>query len=74
MTVEVAPTPFPTSLPGFSAPFSILPAGPVILRVPLEPAAGDQSSVRVALTFMACTSDGRCYPPVVEHELDVPVP
>lgn len=72
--VDVAPTPFPTVLPGFSGPFSVLPDGPVTLRVPIEPVAGDRNTVRVALTFMACTSDGRCYPPVVDHELDVVVP
>lgn len=74
MTMGVAPTPFPTALPGFSAPFSVLPAGPVTLRLPLDPAPGNPVEVRVALTFMACTSDGRCFPPVVGHELVVPVP
>jgi hypothetical protein len=68
------PTPFATALPGFSAPFSILPDGPVTLRQPIEPAPGDASTVRVALTYMACTADGRCFPPVVGQELDVAVP
>jgi hypothetical protein len=74
MTMSVAPTPYSTALTGFSAPFSVLPAGPATLRIPLDPAPGDPAAVRVALTFMACTSDGRCFPPVVGQELVVAVP
>ncbi|MEW6225462.1 MAG: hypothetical protein AB1627_12620 [Chloroflexota bacterium] len=69
-----APTPFATALPGFSAPFSVLPDGPVTIRLPIEHADGDASILRIAITYMACTTAGRCYPPVVGHELDVVVP
>lgn len=69
-----APTPFATALPGFSAPFSVLPDGPVTIRLPIEHTGGSASILRIAVTYMACTTAGRCYPPVVGHELDVVVP
>lgn len=71
--VDVAPTPFATSLLGFSSPFSIQPDGPVTLRQPIERLPGGTATVRVALSWMACTGDGRCFPPVDGYELDVPV-
>ena len=70
----VHPSPFMTALPGFWAAFPVLPDGPVTLEVPIARAGGDAGTVRVALTYMACTSDGRCFPPVIDHELDVAVP
>ena len=71
--MDVAPTPFATSLPGFSSPFSIQPDGPVTLRQPIQRLPGGADTVRLALSWMACTADGRCFPPVDGYELDVPV-
>jgi hypothetical protein len=73
-TPSVDPTPYPTMLPGFSAPFSILPPGAVTVRLPIAPNGDDRGVVRVSLTYMACTADGRCFAPVVGRELEVAVP
>ena len=68
------PSPFMTALPGFPSPFPVMPDGPVTLELPIARGSGDAGTVRVAVTYMACTRDGRCFPPVIEHELDVAVP
>jgi len=71
---SVDPTPYPTVLPGFSAPFSILPPGAVTICLPIAPNGGDRGVLRVSITYMACTADGRCFAPVVGQELEVAVP
>ena len=59
-------------LPGFSAPFQLYPDGPVTLRLPIRRvAAGSVGPVRVALTFMVCTTSGVCFPPVERAVVDV---
>ena len=73
-TESVVPTPFPTVLPGFSAPFSILPPGAVTLRVPIEATSGNRGTVEVAVTYMACSIEGRCFAPVEAQPMTVSVP
>lgn len=55
---------------GFDEPFPIYPDGPVTLRRPIE--AENWTSITeldVSLTYMACSSQGRCLPPVVDEKL-----
>lgn len=63
-------------LPGFDQAFSVFPDGPVELRLPIR-SLGDASpgdGVEVAVTYMACTGDGRCYPPVDGAHIHVQMP
>lgn len=53
----------------------IYPEGPVTLRLPVE--FIDETPGRptqVALSYMACQTNGSCYPPVRRHLLDITLP
>jgi hypothetical protein len=58
-------------LEGFSAPLPIYPDGPVTLRLPVV-AEGGQATLSV--TYMACSSEGYCLPPVIGREVRVSIP
>lgn len=54
-------------------PLLIYPAGPVTLRLPIEaPASG--MDVPVALTYMLCSNNGYCTPPVENKQLTLRIP
>jgi len=61
---------------GFDQPFPVYPDGPVTLRLPVELPQGTGSAVAttVSITYMACSSEGRCMPPVAEQLVAVTVP
>jgi hypothetical protein len=52
---------------GYSRPFLIYPEGPVTLRLPVRLTAARAVKATVFLTYMACSSDQQCLPPVVEE-------
>ena len=60
---------------GFSEPFPIYPDGPVTLRLPIqtENSVGGSIQVQIAVTYMACSSQGRCLPPIVEKQVRVEI-
>lgn len=53
--------------PGFSAPFPVYPDGPVTMRVPVEAQTGGAASI--SITYMACSSQGFCLPPVQSRRI-----
>ncbi len=58
---------------GFSEPFPIYPDGPVTLRLPVAPQNHIEDSIQtnISVTFMACSSKGRCLPPVVDKQIAI---
>jgi len=59
-------------LAGFDEPFPIYPDGPVTIRQAVEAVATPASQpIHVTVTFMACSSAGLCYKPVIAEPLDV---
>jgi hypothetical protein len=59
--------------PGFDEPFPVFPEGPVTLRQAVERSgATDDGSIAATVTFMACTSTGLCYVPVVAQPVAIP--
>ncbi len=53
----------------------IYPDGPVSLRLPIQIAGGDTAvTARVAISYMACKTDGVCLRPVERQILDVQIP
>lgn len=61
---------------GFLAPFPIYPDGPVTLRLPVEKVGSGVGPLqtRVSVTYMACSSRGRCLPPVVNRQVTIMIP
>jgi hypothetical protein len=63
--VSSEPTTSLQTLPTFEDPFSVFPAGPATLRLPVQSAAnGGDAELSVAVTFMACSDAGICLAPV----------
>jgi hypothetical protein len=59
-------------LAGFDQPFPIYPDGPVTIRQAVEAVGSPgQEPIHVTVTFMACSSAGVCYKPVIAEPLDV---
>jgi hypothetical protein len=55
--------------------FPIYPDGPVTLRLPFRlTAQSEDVSVRVLVTYMACSSTGFCLPPVENKPIDLILP
>ena len=61
------------ALAGFDQPFPVYPDGPVTIRQAVEsvPGASADARIHVTVTFMACSSAGLCYQPVIAEPLDV---
>lgn len=59
-------------LAGFDEPFPIYPDGPVTIRQDIEPVgAASSGPIHVTVTFMACSSAGLCFKPVIAEPLEV---
>jgi hypothetical protein len=60
-------------LAGFAEPFPIYPDGPVTIRQDVEPVVGGPAAeaIHVTVTFMACSSAGLCFKPVIAEPLEV---
>jgi hypothetical protein len=53
----------------------IYPDGPVTLRLPIEfVGAATSATAQVAVSYMACKTDGLCLPPVERRIVDVQIP
>jgi hypothetical protein len=64
-------SPLSQQLDGFSAPLPIYPDGPVTLRMPVEATGGPAT---LSISYMACSSEGYCLPPVSGHVVTVEFP
>jgi hypothetical protein len=62
-----------TPIKGFDQPFPIYPEGPVALRLPVK-LPTQPGEAKVAITYMSCSKEGICLPPVVNQVLTVTVP
>lgn len=61
-------------LEGFSQPFPIYPDGPVTLRLPVALQTAERpAQARLLLSYMACSSQGYCFPPVVDKQVTISV-
>jgi hypothetical protein len=61
------------TLAGFDRPFPIYPDGPVVVRQPIQTSTGgDDGRIDLSVTFMACSSAGICFVPVVRHAMSLP--
>jgi hypothetical protein len=59
-------------LAGFDEPFPIYPDGSVTIRQDVEPVeASTNGAIHVTVTFMACSSAGLCFKPVIAEPLEV---
>ena len=59
-------------LAGFDEPFPIYPDGPVTIRQDIEPVGTHTNeAIKVTVTFMACSSAGLCFKPVIAEPLEV---
>lgn len=60
---------------GFAEPFPIYPDGPVTLRLPIQPLKIEQNPIQIpiSVTYMTCSSRGRCLPPVVGKEIELTI-
>ncbi len=74
LTADAVATPY--ELPGFEAPFPLYPDGPVTLTLPVKLPATRPSTLETELsvTYMACSSEGVCKPPVTDHRFMVALP
>lgn len=69
--VEASDHEFPT----FAEPFPLYPDGSVTLSLPVALAEdADLSQVELSITYMACSSEGVCKPPVTDHRFTIEVP
>lgn len=59
---------------GYSRPFLIYPEGPVTLRLPVRLTAARAVKATVFITYMACSSDQQCLPPVMEEPVVITLP
>ena len=60
------------SFPGFVRPFPLYPDGPVTLSLPVSLGEdADLDAVELSFTYMACSSEGVCKPPVTDHRFTV---
>jgi len=64
------------SFPMFEQPFPLYPDGPVTLTLPVTlPAAMPESLESVlSITYMACSSEGVCKPPVTDQQTTITLP
>ena len=64
------------SFPTFEQPFPLYPDGPVTLTLPVAlPASRPESPEAVlSITYMACSSEGVCKPPVTDKQTTVTLP
>lgn len=64
------------SFPTFAQPFPLYPDGPVTLTLPVTlPASRPESPEAVlSITYMACSSEGVCKPPVTDKQTTVTLP
>jgi len=64
------------SFPTFDQPFPLYPDGPVTLTLPVTlPAAMPESPEAVlSITYMACSSEGVCKPPVTDQQATITLP
>lgn len=61
-------------LEGFSQPFPVYPDGPVTLRLPVAlQSAARPLQARLLVSYMACSSQGYCFPPVVDRPVTITV-
>lgn len=61
---------------GFSAPLLRYPDGPVTLRIPIRFSSiqTDDVPVELSVTYMLCSSEGGCKPPVIDQRFIVRIP
>lgn len=59
---------------GYSRPFLIYPEGPVTLRLPVRLTAARDAKATVFVTYMACSSDQQCLPPVMDEPIALTLP
>ncbi|NTW04456.1 MAG: hypothetical protein HGA19_24865 [Oscillochloris sp.] len=64
-------SPLIQQMAGLSAPLSIYPDGPISLRLPITYVAGPAT---LSVTYMACSSEGYCMPPVIDRKVTVIFP
>lgn len=62
-------------LEGFTEPFPIYPDGPVTLRLPIEIVNSDEDPIQtqISVTYMTCSSEGRCLPPVMNKQVEITI-
>ncbi len=62
------------AIPELNVSIDIYPDGPVTMRLPIEIAeAATSIKAQVAISYMACKTDGVCLPPVDRQILDIEV-
>ncbi|MFK8025201.1 MAG: thioredoxin family protein [Ilumatobacter sp.] len=68
--------PIMLSVPATDSPIPVYPDGPVTLTLPVEVQrdgaardGNDRVDVEISISYMACTSDGGCSPPVTDHRV-----
>src|SRR5215468_8843084 len=67
--------PLQERIDGFDQPFAIYPDGPVTLRQPIRFTDGvTAAAAELAITYMACSSQGLCLAPVEDRRLNVTIP
>lgn len=61
---------------GFVQPFPLYPDGPVTLTQPIQLSdlPSGSSELELSVTYMACSSDGLCKPPVTDNHFTVTIP
>lgn len=64
------------TIPNFDQPFPLYPDGPVTLTLPVQlPLTQPElRDAEISLTYMACSSDGGCKPPVTDYRLNISLP
>ncbi len=61
---------------GFEQPFPLYPDGPVTLKLPIKLLAinAEAYKLHLSVTYMACSDDGGCKPPVTDKQIAVVLP
>jgi hypothetical protein len=59
--------------PGFDQPFLVYPDGPVTLSQPVTIANPKAASAVLSITYMSCSSQGLCLPPVEARAVEIKI-
>jgi hypothetical protein len=59
---------------GYRRPFLIYSAGPVTLRLPVRLTVVKATRATLFVTYMACSSDQQCLPPVMDEPVSIELP